>query len=70
VRTIGAQRADTEVVVILGVETHLDFHVAVVVDHLGREAWARQAGHRTEFVWVAARFRLGDDPNDVLTATK
>jgi transposase len=36
VRTIGAERPDTEVVVILGVDTHLDFHVAVAVDHLGR----------------------------------
>jgi transposase len=36
VRTIGAERPDTEVAVILGVDTHLDFHVAVVVDHLGR----------------------------------
>ena len=35
-RTIGAERPDTEVAVILGVDTHLDFHVAVVVDHLGR----------------------------------
>jgi hypothetical protein len=26
----------TEVEVILGVDTHLDFHVAVAVDHLGR----------------------------------
>ena len=36
-RTIGAERPDTtEGVVILGVDTHLDFHVAVAVDHLGR----------------------------------
>ena len=35
--TIGAERPDTtEVAVILGVDTHLDFHVAVVLDHLGR----------------------------------
>jgi transposase len=34
VRTIGAERPDTEVAVILGVDTHLDFHVAVAVDHL------------------------------------
>ena len=40
VTTIGAERPDTEVAVILGVDTHLDFHVAVAVDHLGREAWA------------------------------
>ncbi len=34
--TIGAERPDTEVAVILGVDTHLDFHAAVAVDHLGR----------------------------------
>ena len=45
-RTIGAERPDTEVVVILGVDTHLDFHVGVAVDHLGREAWASQACQR------------------------
>ena len=33
---IGAERPDTRVEVILGVDTHLDFHVAVAVDHLGR----------------------------------
>src|SRR5215216_1926241 len=33
---IGAERPDTEVETILGVDTHLDFHVAVAVDHLGR----------------------------------
>jgi transposase len=32
----GAERSETEVAVILGVDTHLDFHVAVAVDHLGR----------------------------------
>jgi transposase len=36
VRTIGAEKPDTEVAVILGVDTHLDFHVGVAVDHLGR----------------------------------
>jgi transposase len=37
VRTISAEGPDaTEVAVILGVDTHLDFHVAVAVDHLGR----------------------------------
>ncbi len=36
-RTIGAERPETtEGVVILGVDTHLDFHVAVAIDHLGR----------------------------------
>jgi hypothetical protein len=34
--TIGLERPDTEVEVILGVETHLEFHAAVAVDHLGR----------------------------------
>jgi hypothetical protein len=38
VRTIGAERPNTGVAVIMGVDTHLDFHVAVAVDHLGREA--------------------------------
>ena len=33
---IGAETPDTEVAVILGIDTHLDFHVAVAVDHLGR----------------------------------
>ena len=33
---IGAERPNTLVEVILGVDTHLDFHVAVAVDHLGR----------------------------------
>jgi transposase len=37
VKTIGAERPQTtEIAVILGVDTHLDFHVAVAVDHLGR----------------------------------
>jgi hypothetical protein len=36
VTTISAERPDTEGGVILGVDTHLDFHVAVAVDHLGR----------------------------------
>jgi transposase len=36
VTMIGAERPETEVAVILGVDTHLDFHVAVAVDHLGR----------------------------------
>ena len=34
--TLGTQRPDTKVEVILGVDTHLDFHTAVAVDHLGR----------------------------------
>ena len=34
--TIGAKRLETKVEVILGVDTHLDFHVAVAIDHLGR----------------------------------
>jgi transposase len=36
VTMIDAERPDTKVEVILGVDTHLDFHVAVAVDHLGR----------------------------------
>jgi transposase len=34
--TLGTQRPDTKVEVIMGVDTHLDFHTAVAVDHLGR----------------------------------
>jgi transposase len=36
VRTIGGERPETKLAVILGVDTHLDFHVVVAVDHLGR----------------------------------
>src|SRR5215218_10669830 len=36
VTTIGAERPNTEVAVILGVDRHLDFHVAVALDGLGR----------------------------------
>jgi transposase len=36
VTTIGAKRPETKVEVIVGVDTHLDFHVAVAIDHLGR----------------------------------
>ena len=43
---IDAERLDTKVEVILGVDTHLDFHVAVAIDHLGREAWASPACQR------------------------
>ena len=32
----GAHRPDAKVEVILGVDTHLEVHVAVAVDHLGR----------------------------------
>jgi hypothetical protein len=41
VTMIGTRRPDSKVEVILGVDTHLDVHVGVAVDHLlGREAWA------------------------------
>ena len=33
---IDAQRTEPKVEVILGVDTHLDVHVAVAIDHLGR----------------------------------
>ena len=40
-KTIGAERQQTtEGAVILGVDTHLDLHVGVALDQLGREAWA------------------------------
>ena len=34
--TVSTEGMETEVAVILGVDTHLDFHVAVAIDHLGR----------------------------------
>src|SRR5215203_7376339 len=34
--TLGTQKPETKVEVILGVDTHLDFHTAVAVDHLGK----------------------------------
>jgi transposase len=36
VTMIGAERPDAKVEVILGVDTHLDVHVVVAVDHLGK----------------------------------
>ena len=38
--TIAAETPNTEVAVILGVDTHLDFHVAVTVNHLWADGWA------------------------------
>jgi hypothetical protein len=46
VTMIDSERPDTKVEVILGVDTHLDFHVAVAIDHLAREAWANRACQR------------------------
>jgi transposase len=36
VTTVSTEGMETEVAVILGVDTHLEFHVAVAIDHLGR----------------------------------
>jgi transposase len=36
VTTVGTEGMETKVEVVLGVDTHLDFHVAVAIDHLGR----------------------------------
>jgi transposase len=36
VRTTGEERPDAALEVVLGVDTHLDVHVAVALDHLGR----------------------------------
>ncbi len=45
--TMGAEKPDiTEVAVILGVDTHLDFHVAVALDHLGAGVWVSSRGRR------------------------
>jgi hypothetical protein len=46
VTMIDSERPDTKVEVILGVDTHLDFRVAVAIDHLAREAWANRACQR------------------------
>jgi hypothetical protein len=46
VTMIRTERPETKVEVILGVDTHLDFHVAVAMDHMGREAWASPACQR------------------------
>jgi hypothetical protein len=48
VTTIGAKRPDTLVAVILGVDTHFDFYVAVAVDQLNRETWASRACQRLQ----------------------
>jgi hypothetical protein len=49
--TLGLQRPDTKAEVILGVDTHLDFHTAVDVNYLGRRL-------DPEEVRTAARFAL------------
>jgi hypothetical protein len=36
VRTTGEERPGAALEVVLGVDTHLDVHVAVALDHLGR----------------------------------
>ena len=36
-----SESSGTVVEAVLGVDTHLDVHLAVALDHLGREAWAR-----------------------------
>jgi hypothetical protein len=40
--------------VVLGVDTHLDFHVAVAIDHLGREAWASRACRQPRRVTICS----------------
>ena len=35
----GTEGSTTVTGVVLGVDTHLDLHVAVVLDQLGRDAW-------------------------------
>jgi transposase len=45
---IGAERTQTGgAVILLGVHTHLDFHVAVAVDHLGRRLLGESSVPRT-----------------------
>jgi transposase len=62
VRTIGAERPDTEVAVILGVDTHLDAHVAV--DGLGRRLGelavpTTSKGHESLVSWVEGTSSYG-----------
>ena len=64
-RTIGAKRLETKVEVILGVDTHLDFHVAVAIDHLGREAWASPVCQRPEGLREAPVLGGGFWPREV-----
>ena len=57
--TISAKRPDTEVAVILGVDTHLDFHVAVAIDHLGRRLGEASVpttlkGYERLLIWAEA----------------
>ena len=40
VTMIGAQRPEAKAEVTLGVDTHLDVHVAVALDHILADAWA------------------------------
>ena len=40
---------DAEVLVTVGVNTHLDSHVAVALDHLGRRLDALSVGQRTRW---------------------
>ena len=54
---IDAERPDTKVEVILGVDTHLDFHVAVAIDHLGRRLGESSApttpkGYEKLLIWA------------------
>jgi len=55
--TIGAERPETEVAVILGVDTHLHFHVVVAIDHLGRRLGESKApttakGYESLLTWA------------------
>jgi transposase len=58
VTMIGAERPDTtRVEVTLGVDTHLDFHVAVALDHLGRRLGESSApttakGYERLLIWA------------------
>jgi hypothetical protein len=65
---IGAERPDTEVETILGVDTHLEFHLAVAVDHLGRrlgEASVRQRANDREGLRKASPLGGGFWPREV-----
>jgi hypothetical protein len=57
--TNGARRSGeaTRTEVVLGVDTHLDFHVAVVLDHLG-SFWCEMGEQTTVEVGSSIRFGL------------
>jgi len=59
VTTVGAGRPDTEVAVILGMDTYLDLHVVVTVDHLTR---MRRDRRTQEYIAMRTALPLSSPP--------